>query len=119
MIGGMTEAEEALAERIWRYSREDEGSISAMGANIIAKRLVSDGYRLIKPIKHREHRRPHNSLTIQEVAELTCVERRTVYRFFDRGLKSTKVSGYRWVDMDDLKAWLKTEGAEFVNLDAR
>jgi excisionase family DNA binding protein len=117
MIGGMSEIEEALAERIWNYSRQDEGSISAMGANIIAKRLVADGYRLMKPVKLREHVRPDNSLTPDEVAQITRVERRTVYRFFERGLKSTKVYGYRWIDKDDLREWLTGEGADIVNLD--
>jgi hypothetical protein len=41
--------EEELAALIWRTSREDEGTISATGANIIARTLLRSGYMLIGP----------------------------------------------------------------------
>ncbi|ANP74517.1 hypothetical protein [Cryobacterium arcticum] len=38
------EERDALAQRIWETSRADEGSISVMGANVVADALISAGY---------------------------------------------------------------------------
>ena len=42
----LTPEKDALAELIWNTSRADEGTISATGANIIARALRGAGYRI-------------------------------------------------------------------------
>lgn len=42
--------QDALANLIWQTSRNDEGTISATGANIIAKAIIGAGYEPPVPI---------------------------------------------------------------------
>lgn len=79
----------ALAETIWTASRADESTISATGANVVARAVLSSGWFADRLAEARAERDAEWRARIDDITAIRCAEARAqalapIREFHDR-----------------------------------